>query len=220
MADYIPVKDLEFNVWQDRLVLKLTPNITIWGILPADFAVVKEKQTNWIEAFSAASSKKNRSTPDVAAKNETRAIYEKEIRKFVAQWLSNNPKVTNSDRESMGLPLPDDSRTPAPVPSTRPAGRIDFSQRMQHVVHFKNETGTGKAKPEGVHGCEIWVKIGTEAPKIASELQFLATCTRSPYKKDFESSDAGKTAWYWLRWVNTRGEQGPWSLPVSAMIVG
>jgi len=25
---------------------------------------------------------------------------------------------------------------------------------------------------------------------------------------------------YWLRWVNTRGEKGPWSEPVSATIAG
>jgi len=25
---------------------------------------------------------------------------------------------------------------------------------------------------------------------------------------------------YWLRWVNTRGEKGPWSEPVSATVPG
>jgi hypothetical protein len=27
-------------------------------------------------------------------------------------------------------------------------------------------------------------------------------------------------AYYWLRWVNTRGEYGPWSVTVSSIIVG
>jgi len=33
-------------------------------------------------------------------------------------------------------------------------------------------------------------------------------------------TQAGKTVYYWLRWVNTRGEAGPWSSVASAMVVG
>ena len=35
-----------------------------------------------------------------------------------------------------------------------------------------------------------------------------------------ESADAGKTAWWALRWVNTKGEHGPWSATLSAAILG
>jgi hypothetical protein len=42
----------------------------------------------------------------------------------------------------------------------------------------------------------------------------------TPYLMEFESSDAGKTAWWAMRWVNTRGEHGPWSAMVSATIGG
>ena len=63
------------------------------------------------------------------------------------------------------------------------------------------------------------MKAGGDAPKDASELTYLATNTRASYTATFEGADAGKTAWYWLRWVNTRGECGPWGSPVSAMVV-
>lgn len=104
---------------------------------------------------------------------------------------------------------------------TDACAKIDFSTRLQHTINFFDEgTPNKKAKPEGVHGCEIWAKIGGDAPKDQSELAYLATDTGSPYLKPFTSPDAGKTAYYWLRWVNTKGEQGPWSAPVSAMIAG
>lgn len=105
--------------------------------------------------------------------------------------------------------------------TTSVCAKIDFSTRLQHTINFFDEgTPNKKAKPEGVHGCEIWAKIGGDAPKDQSELAYLATDTGSPYLKPFTSPDAGKTAYYWLRWVNTKGEQGPWSAPVSAMIAG
>jgi predicted phage tail protein len=44
--------------------------------------------------------------------------------------------------------------------------------------------------------------------------------TATPYLTDSAGADAGKTAHYWLRWVNTRGEAGPWSDTISATIPG
>jgi hypothetical protein len=42
----------------------------------------------------------------------------------------------------------------------------------------------------------------------------------SPYVAEFEGRDAGKTAYYVLRWVTTRGEKGLWSETVAATIAG
>ena len=42
--------------------------------------------------------------------------------------------------------------------------------------------------------------------------------TRTPYTADYAGADAKKTAHYMLRWVNTKGEKGPWSETASATI--
>lgn len=47
---------------------------------------------------------------------------------------------------------------------------------------------------------------------------FLALDTKTPYLADWTGADTGKVAHYMLRWVNTRGEKGPWSETVSAPI--
>jgi predicted phage tail protein len=44
--------------------------------------------------------------------------------------------------------------------------------------------------------------------------------TATPYLAEYTGAQAGQMAYYWLRWVNTRGEKGPWSEPVSATITG
>lgn len=93
---------------------------------------------------------------------------------------------------------------------------VDFSTRLQHKISYADETTPStKAKPAGVHGCEVWVKLGD-----AADFSFLATNTASPYLAVFADADAGKTAVYRLRWVNNRGEHGPWSATVNAMLMG
>lgn len=221
MADYIPTSDVNFNVWQTSLLQIIEENLVNWGILQSDFDVLKAYQTIWSPTFEKASNKQNRTSADVQAKNDSRDEYETGIRSFVAQWLTNNNKVADSDRERMGLNVRTGSHTPVAVPTTIPTGNIDFSIRLQHTIHFSDEaTSRSKAKPEGVHGCEIWHKIGGDAPKSNSEMIYLTTSTRTPYTTTFDGTDAGKTVYYWLRWVNTRGKQGPWSTTLSAMIVG
>jgi hypothetical protein len=49
-------------------------------------------------------------------------------------------------------------------------------------------------------------------------MHYLALDTRTPYTVEFEAADAGKTAYYMLRWISPRGETGPWSQTVTGTI--
>ncbi len=221
MADFIPQNDAEFNLWQANLVEVVESGQLDWGISPDDLATLKNKQTVWTKAFAKASNKQSRSSSDVQAKNEARETYVKDLRSFVAQWLANNTKVSNSDRERMGLTVKSGTRTSVKVPATVPIGTVDFSVLRQHTINYSDEaTPRSKAKPAGVHGCEIWMKIDGAPPVDASELSYVATDTSSPYTVNFEGKYAGKMVYYWLRWVNSRGERGPWGSTISAMVAG
>ena len=97
--------------------------------------------------------------------------------------------------------------------------KVDTSQRLLHPIAFTDEsTPTSRAKPNGVMGCELWVKIGDPAPAGPDDVAFLALATRTPDREDFDAADGGKSAHYMARWVNTRGQKGPWSAVVKATI--
>jgi len=127
-----------------------------------------------------------------------------------------NSALTTADRNTLNLPEPNYSRTAARVPNTKPIAQVDTSNRLVHEVSFTNEDGSA-AKPAGVHGCQIWMKIGTAAVD-PDELKYVGTPTSSTYEVSFKGEDAGKNVYYWLRWENTRGETGPWSDAVMATI--
>ena len=119
----------------------------------------------------------------------------------------------------MGPTLPDPVRSPPPQPTSRPIVSIDTSQRLRHSVTFSDEqTPTTRAKPEGVMGAEIWLATGGAPPVSLSEMSFAALATRSPHLVEHSSEHAGQAAHYWVRWVSTRGEVGPWSETASATI--
>ena len=221
MPDFIPTQDSEFNLFQGSFISIVTPNATAWGILAADLTALTLPKTNWESAYAKANNKQNRTSADVQLKNDTRKIYQKALRNFIAQWIAKNPKVPDSERERMGLTLKDTKAKKSMVENAFPIGVIDFSVRLQHTIEFADvNTPHSKAKPKGMHGCEIWMKLGGEAPKDASELTYIATDTRTPYVNHFTGADAGKTAYYWLRWTSTTAKPGPWSQPINAIVVG
>ena len=62
-----------------------------------------------------------------------------------------------------------------------------------------------------------------DSPIIASlgnpaALVFLTMTTRPTFRAEVQALGRGKTAVYMARWINTRGEKGPWSEIATATV--
>lgn len=219
MSDYIPDSDADFSTWLNNFITYANANLTTLGLVAADVTPVATAATafdteveNNVAAQASAKGARQK-------KDDARSAVEELARRLV-QRLQTSTTVKDGDRHSLGLHVRSTTRTAASVPTTRPVATIDTSQRLQHTISFGDETTPGsRKKPAGAMGCEIWVKLGT-APADPSELSFLAMDTKTPYTAVYDGADAGKPAFYMLRWINRRGERGPWSQTVSATITG
>ena len=60
--------------------------------------------------------------------------------------------------------------------------------------------------------------MGDSAPADETGYTFLAHDTRTPYTDAHPASDAGKTAYYMMRWLNAKLTPGPWGNVISAKI--
>jgi hypothetical protein len=219
-TDYIPRSDAEFDRWQNSLVSQLGKGKAKFSVADASLNSLSDAQTKWTDALAEHNNAQANADAKLQAKNAARREYEALLR-AQARQVQNDPNTTDEDRAALGLTISDGRRTPAAAPTTRPVAVVDTSQRLRHTINFTDEsTPNSRRKPDGVRGCEIWVKIGDPAPADPDELRFLALDTATPYVADYDGADAGKTAHYMLRWLSTRGEAGPWSQTVSATITG
>ena len=213
--DYIPHGDDEFNAWQANFVTYANANLANLGLTILDLTSIFSAQAAWTPSLTAHVAAQANAQSARATKDANRTALEVLIRALVRR-LQASPSVSDAEREALGITVPD---LGAATPTTRPLCQVDASQRLRHTIDFADEnTPTRKAKPAGVMGAEIWVKIGPTPPVDPGELTFLAVDTRSPYTADFDGADGGKQAHYMLRWVNTRGETGPWSETATATI--
>ncbi|MBI3945553.1 MAG: hypothetical protein HY321_06525 [Armatimonadetes bacterium] len=219
-SDYIPDSDAEFDAWQAQFVTYASSHATPLGLTADQITALTSAQTTWNGLYAEHVQARNWAMGARENKDESRAALEQRLRALTAQ-IQIAPGATDSMRAALGITIRDTTPTPVPAPTTRPVAQIDSSQRLRHVIAFADEgTPTSRAKPAGVTGCQVWVKLGDPAPSDPKEMSYLATDTRTPYTVDFEAEEAGKRAYYMLRWVNTRGEPGPWGAMVTATVLG
>jgi hypothetical protein len=216
--DYIPRSDADFNTWLTTFMSAIDTRGTALGVIAGEVEALQTARNAWITALAEHNEAQVVATTATQIKNQARENLE-DLARATVRRLQTHPNIQDSDRLAFGINTRSTARTQAPAPSTRPVAQVDTGQRLRHTITFSDETTpNSRAKPDGIRGCEIWVKVGEAPPASPSELTFLALDTASPYVTDYDGTDAGKTAHYMLRWANTRGEQGPWSQTVSATI--
>jgi hypothetical protein len=220
MAGYLPGNDQEFGAWVDNFIAYAAAHHAAIGLSVDDMGTLEPAHPDWDTSLTAHVAAQAGARAATAGKNDARATLEDVLRALVAR-IQTYPGTTEADLEALGLK----SRSLAmatPVPGMaeeRPMALIDISARLTHVLRIQTVTATGtkRAKPQGAVGCELWRKVG-EAPTGVSDMQLVGLATRSPYVVDYTDADAGKTAHYALRWVNSKGEKSSWSETESATI--
>ena len=174
--------------------------------------------SNWSTKYAAHQAAAAAALGARASKDGARAALAALIRRAAAR-MQVHPAMTDAWRADAHLPIYDKTRTRAPVPASRPLVEVDTGSRLQHTIRWRDETSaTSRAKPRGVKGAEIWYFIGPTPPSDPEKCKFAALDSATPHLMEHDPADAGKLCHYLLRWVNSRGEAGPWSETVSATI--
>ena len=223
MADYIPGSDTVFQAWAGSFSVYIGAHFAALGLTaPDDITPLSDAKMDFDGKMFTNLTAQQGAQSARQAKDDSRDALESVIRALVNR-IQVSADVDDSERVALGITVRDTVRTPlAGDITTRPIGVVDTSQRLRHEIRFSDEaTPTRRAKPKGIMGCEIWVKVlpaGEAPPVSADDLSFVTLDTASPYIAEYDGTDGGKTAHYMLRWVKSSGDKGPWSETVSATI--
>lgn len=220
MPDYLGLPDSEIGPFVANLEAKIKVAPANYGLVAADVIPVTTALTAWNTDYPAHLASQAAADSNKQTKDSTRFTMESAVR-VATNKSRGSGQLSDAEAADLGLPVYDVIPTPAGAPTTAPIGQVDTSERLRHRISVADSTTpTSKAKPPGVQGAEIRVKIGGPPPVDPSELEFVTIDSRPPHTVEYDGEDAGKTAHYMIRWVSTRGAYGPWSETVSATITG
>ena len=222
MPDYISGDDPGFDAFQSAFRAYVNANAVALGLAPGDpdQAAINSEGTAWDTEYPAHLAAQVAATGAKATKDNRRGTYTTALRRL-AMRFQESAAVDDAELAAMGLTIRDLVPSPIPDPTTRPVGKANTAQRLEIGLTWTDEaTPTSKAKPFGVVGCNIFMKLGGPPPTDLSQCEFIGFATRTPFTEQFDGTQANQTAHFILQWVGTRGGVGPISETVSATVPG
>jgi hypothetical protein len=217
--DYLPKKDKDLLAMVVNLLKNLFAMLTRIGFPNDEYQKLAALRNDFAEKLAIAEDPATSTKVTVAAKNHTREVLKSTLRLNVKGYIMYNPLVTDEDRIAMGLPVHKTTHTPSKVADKAPDVDIDSSVPGRITIHFFDaEGGHRRGKLAGQHCVEITWLVSDVPPTRWDELIHSVVDTRSPYTFIFENDMRGRHFYFAIRWENTRGEKGPWSEIMSAII--
>lgn len=194
-----------------------------YGLEAGDASTIDTAVSAYDSALTTATDPATRTSPTIAAKDAAKASALQTCR-FFAQTVRNNPAISNENKTALGITIPKTNPTPIPAPTDQPLVALRSAIPGVATLEFSVPGEDGKAKPFGVTGLEVFVAVGDVAAVDPAAATYRATVTRSPFKLDFASSDAGKTATVFGRFATRSGpggkaQVGPFSLGESFAVI-
>lgn len=218
MASYIPTRDSELDPWLLNFKTLIAATPTNYGLVAADATAIGNAYTAWHTAFLAATNPTTRTRATVMTKNEQKVTVLGVVRGYAATIRANRA-VTDELKIGLGLHIRDTQPTPVPTPATYPVLAVaGMGQGVQDLRAADQNTPSRRGRPSGTAGLLLFRAVNTTPITDPAQASFLSFVTRSEYQSNFTSADNGKTATYFARWTNSKGEVGPWGPPVSMPI--
>lgn len=214
-GDYIPASDGNFDNWQSNYYTYANDNSGALNLSIDQITALNSARGAWTAAYADQTAAQAAAKGATETKAEAKSAYIALIRSTTRQ-IQADPDVTNAQRDGLGITVPDSEVTPILPPKFAPTVKVDVSQRFKHIIKFFNQEN-GRAKPEGAVTAEVWFKEGSE-PAGPDELTFVGLASSFTYERDFNSAEANQSMYYMARWMNAKGQPGPWSEPVRATV--
>ncbi|MDR2260271.1 MAG: hypothetical protein LBE06_04920 [Azoarcus sp.] len=199
--DWLPAREQDLidliAVWQVKLANQSLQ--TAYGWIASECTTTVAALTAFLTAratYQSTPTHPNRLAKDGAKKTAIAAM-----RKFAAERIRNNPKMTEAQRDELGVRTRDPVPTPVPVPAEGPESRIEISAHAPGQVKVYYEG----AKPYGVIAVDIAYGVPDAPVERADDLPHRDSFTRNPWTYAAQSGERGKNFYYALRWRTNEG---------------
>ena len=217
-TDVIPANDDEFDDFQKHFVLTVAASPSTYGHTAADVAALQAAQTSWAAKHQAHKDAAVAALHATADKNTSHDTYSELLRILNPQG-ERDPRCGQLGSHGPSHPRPRDDthQGDAPHHEAHPLhpGPGRTSPRAQLG---RRDDAPHRKKPHGYDAVQVFVKVGDPAPADETTCTQVARDTATPYTYEFPTVDAGKTAYWFVRWVNHKDEHGPLSALVSGRI--
>ena len=203
--------------WLKNFSSVLSAHTIEWGV-PEQESSDLAAETAAYEKVYAAAKGENGTKALILEKNEKRDALKANVRSIKNRYVDYNVAVTGPNRERLGLPSRDKKHTPRPAPTSRPLLEVAPTNNRQHTVTAINQATGKKTKPADAYGVRYMWEIRDTPPTNAEDLRYQVFRRKVSEVFNYNEEARGKQVFYVARYENAKGEAGPCSDIVKAII--
>jgi len=206
---YIPKTDAEFDEWLRNFSANIGPIGTTLGLPAAKVTAAVNAYPAWQVLYVAHQAAQDAARSAAEDKDAGRDTAKDTVRE-VAGMAQKNRDLTDGQRATLRITVPDTNPTPIPpdyVLNLAPPNLIlDWKQRGQVTVHFGVNPANEKlnAKPEHIAAARISYRIES------GPWNFVADDTNSPYLHNLAITEPQNVE-YRAQWIDKKQRTGPYS---------
>ncbi|OAV67115.1 hypothetical protein Barb6XT_01633 [Bacteroidales bacterium Barb6XT] len=214
--DYIPSKDQDWDNWIYNLIEKAQKYKSTFNIPEKVLTDLVAGRFAWSTTYISTLNPATRTPKLIQAKIAARKALEGLARDLVQGYLVHSKEMTDEIRVDFDLRIPR-SHSTIPRPSTAPSLAVHSIGHYEVEVVLSTEPEGYHGKPEGVSGYQLWTKDG-DPPVRPENRKFFGDYSNTRQVISFDSDAAGLSLTFIARWLNAKGQTGPWSNPVTVSI--
>lgn len=216
---FLPTREAELALWSTNYNNLIAVNFASYGLTLQMSQDYTTKHDDFIALLQVASDGSTATPSAIVNKNIAKRELIAEARKL-ARIIQANPAVTDGQRSDLGLTVRDVDPTPVPAPQFAPVMDV-VSRSGWNVTVRVHDSQSDALKPAGVLGVTVFSYVGETAPVNIGDWKYHGMQTRTTVSVEFPTELApGTKVWLTAFWYNRRGESGPGSPPMSALIAG
>lgn len=214
----IPTTDAALAIWSANANTRGVAAPTDYGLTAAQMALYTPLHEAFFDAYQAANAGDTKSKALVAAKDSAKLALLKYARQLYA-FVQANDTVSDARKLELGVTVRDFEPTPKPAPTAAPALAIVSVYGRTVRLTIKDASGVRRGRPVDVAAAALFSYVGEAAPEGPSGWVSEGYITRPDVLVEFDPSVTPPArVWFTAQWINTRGETGPATSPVSAHI--
>ncbi|MDR1127431.1 MAG: hypothetical protein LBL06_04800 [Treponema sp.] len=218
--DWLPHREQDlvdfFELW--LAILSDTLKQTAYGWDSTECTSVANKITAFLNArslYEAENSLMHRIAKDEAKKEAVNAV-----REFANYAIRFNKKMTEKDKAPLGIHSPDATFTTHGTPTSQPDIVVDNTvNHFEHRVRALNRGRNDTSKPSDAYGVRYAWQVGGERPISGADLPKTKFSRKTTHVVTYTEAEKGKTAYYAACYENGKGDAGPWS-PIMDAVIG
>jgi hypothetical protein len=222
--DYIPGSDRLFFDWAKNLYARALALFTALGI-PSPQTFLEALLADFEAKLQLALSP-NHGKVDIANKNAARKALEAACRSYVQAFLAHNPSLSDAQREELGITVRD--KTPTSIPDPTGQAEADVTFPGPHLIELQKirKLSGGADDSRSDYGVRIYYglmppggasveqatgkdRLLMKVPTSGTELPHSIFTREKKSLFDFDGF-SGMTAFFCLRYENSKGKAGPW----------